>query len=88
MTKNTALWTTMKDDLRERRAQRLSARQLRADLSTYRTPAEIEDLLAMVDTQEAAGQNIAEAPVIRGILSDNLQDYYRSQTPVRRAAGF
>lgn len=88
MTKNTALWTTMKDDLRERRAQRAAARQLRADLSTYRTPADIEDLLAMVDTQEAAGRSIAEAPVIRGILSENLQEYYRTQTPVRRAVGF
>ncbi len=88
MTKNTALWTTVKDDLRERRAQRAAARQLRADLATYRTPAEIEDLLAMVDTQEAAGRGLAEAPVIRGILSENLQEFYRSQTPVRRAAGF
>ncbi|KRE61198.1 hypothetical protein [Nostocoides sp. Soil756] len=87
MTTSTALWTTVKDDLRERREQRAAARRLREDLSTYRTPTEIEDLLAMVDAQDAAGNGVAEAPLIRGILNDNLQAYYHHQSPVRRAVG-
>lgn len=87
MTNTTALWTTVKDDLRERRERRAAARRLRSDLSTYRTPAEIEDLLAMVDAQEAEGSGTAEAPVIRAILNENLQEYYQHQTPLRRAAG-
>jgi hypothetical protein len=87
MTNSTALWTTVKDELRERRERRAAARQLRADLSTYRTPAEIEDLLAMVDAQDAEGNGVAEAPMIRSILTDNLQAFYQGQAPLRRAAG-
>ena len=45
MTNTTALWTTVKDELRERREQRAAVRRLREDLSHYRTPHEIEDLL-------------------------------------------
>jgi hypothetical protein len=30
---------------------------------------------------------VAEAPLIRGILNDNLQAYYHHQSPVRRAVG-
>lgn len=87
MTKNTSLWTTVKDDLKERREARAAAKHLRSDLSAYRTPTEIEDLLTMVDAQEAHGSSPAEAALIRGILHDNLQAYYATQTPVRRAAG-
>lgn len=87
MTKHTALWTTVKDELKERREQRAAVRRLRADLSAYRTPSEIEDLMTMVDAQEAAGTGLAEAPIIRGILHENLQAYYQHQAPIRRAAG-
>ena len=88
MTKNTALWTTVKDQLAERRERRVAERQLRSDLSAYRTPSEIEDLLTMVDAQEAAGAPVAETTLIRGILHDNLQAYHAAHAPVRRAAGF
>ena len=66
-----ALWTTVKDELRERREARAARRQLEADLATYRTPADIEDLLASVDADDSP-----EAEVIRGILMDNLSRYH------------
>jgi hypothetical protein len=65
------LWTTVKDELRERREARESLRQLRRDLEHYRTPAEIDDLLASVDAEETP-----EAEMIRSILSDNLRSYH------------
>ena len=88
MTKTTTIWTTVKDELRERRERRAALRTLQADLATYRTPNEIEDLLAMVDAQDAVGSGVAEAAMIRGILTENLQAYYGNQTPLRRAAGY
>ena len=87
MTNTTDLWTTVKDELRERRERRAAVRRLREDLSHYRTPHEIEDLLVAVDTQEAEGSVTDEAPLIRAILQENLQAYYGQQSPVRRAAG-
>jgi hypothetical protein len=72
-----ALWNTVKDELRERREGREALRKLRADLQHYRTPADIEDLLASVDAQETP-----EAEMIRSILSENLRAYHS-----RRAVG-
>ena len=69
-----ALWTTVKDELRERRENRAALTRLRADLQHYRTPAEIDDLLAAVDTQDTL-----EAEMIRGILSENLRAYHSRQ---------
>ncbi len=66
-----ALWTTVKDELRERREARAALARMRADLQHYRTPAEIDDLLAAVDAQETP-----EAELIRGILSENLHAYH------------
>ncbi len=65
------LWNTVKDELRERRAGRAALQQLRADLEQYRTPSDIEDLLASVD-----GEDTPEAEMIRGILSENLRGYH------------
>ncbi|MFQ6169982.1 hypothetical protein ACK8HX_00115 [Oryzobacter sp. R7] len=62
------IWTTVKDELRARREARERAAALRADLAHYRTPAEIDDLLAAVDQQEGP-----EADLIRSVLSDNLR---------------
>ena len=72
-----ALWTTVKDELRERREARAARQALEADLAAYRTPADIEDLLASVDREDSP-----EADVIRGILTDNLRQYHS-----RRAVG-
>ena len=65
------LWTTVKDELRERRERRDALNKLRGDLEHYRTPSDIEDLLASVD-----GQDTPEAEMIRGILSENLRGYH------------
>ena len=64
------LWTTVKDELRERREHREALNRLRADLDQYRTPSDIDDLLATVD-----GEDTPEAELIRGILSENLRSY-------------
>lgn len=66
-----SLWNTVKDELRERREARAALNKLRADLEHYRTPSDIEDLLASVD-----GEDTAEAEMIRGILTDNLRHYH------------
>jgi hypothetical protein len=65
------LWTTVKDELRERREARAARRALEADLAAYRTPADIEDLLASVDQEDSP-----EADLIRSILSENLRQYH------------
>ncbi len=65
------LWTTVKDELRERRENREALNRLRADLGQYRTPSDIEDLLATVE-----GEETPDAELIRGILSENLRTYY------------
>ena len=69
------LWTTVKDELRERREARAAEAALRADLANYRTPSDIEDLLASVDSHDTP-----EAEMIRDVLMDNLRTY-----PQRRA---
>ena len=69
-----ALWTTVKDELRERRENRAALTRLRADLQHYRTAAEIDDLLAAVDRQDTL-----EAEMIRSILSENLRAYHSRQ---------
>ena len=66
-----ALWNTVKDELRERREAREALRRLRADLQHYRTPSDIEDLLASVDAQDTP-----EAEMIRTILTENLRAYH------------
>jgi hypothetical protein len=71
------LWTTVKDELKERRDARAALRRLEADLAHYRTPTEIDDLLAAVDREDST-----EAEMIRGILMDNLRGYHS-----RRAVG-
>lgn len=59
--------------LRRHRAERAAHRQLRRELATYSTPAEIVDLLAAVDRDDAA------AVEVRTILQHNLQNYYCSR---------
>jgi uncharacterized protein YjiS (DUF1127 family) len=65
------LWNTVKDELRERREAREALNRLRTDLENYRTPSDIDDLLASVD-----GEDSPEAEMIRGILSENLRSYH------------
>ena len=61
-------------ELRERREARAALATLRADLQHYRTPGEIDDLLASVDAEDSP-----EAEMIRGILGENLRAYHSRQ---------
>lgn len=62
------LWTTVNDDLRERRQARAARRTLERELATYTTPAEVEDLLMAM-----RGSDDAQTEAIRGLLIRNLQ---------------
>ena len=70
------LWTTVRDELRERRAARAHEHTLRRELSGYTSPAEIEDLLATLEHQDDEGLAAHDAPLIRSILLDNLRTHY------------
>lgn len=65
---------SMRSDLRERRAARSEYRALKAALATYNSPAEIDDLLFMAETEGP------DAAALRDILSNNLQRYHVSHT--------
>lgn len=81
------LWTTVRDELRERREARAHEHALRRELSGYCSPAEIEDLLAILDRQEGEGTS-HDAPVIRMILLDNLRAHYaRAAAPRLTVSG-
>lgn len=56
----------IRDDLRARRAERAERRRLEAELATYRTEAERDDLMAMLDRYDDA-----EVREIRRILVRN-----------------
>lgn len=62
------LWTTVSDDLRERRQARAAHRTLERELATYTTPAEIEDLLGAM-----RGRDDAASDEMRDLLIRNLQ---------------
>ena len=71
------LWTTVKDELRQRRENREALNRFRAELDQYRTPSDIEDLLATVE-----GEETPEAELIRSILSENARAYYSHPSAV------
>ena len=62
------LWTSVRDDLRERRRARAQHRALQRELSAYTTAAEIDDLLAVIEGEDSVGAN-----QVRAILGRNLQ---------------
>ena len=61
------LWTSVRDELRERRQTRTERRSLERELSAYSTRAEIDDLLAVIEHEDSAG-----AEQVRAILGRNL----------------
>ena len=69
MTKNDR-WTTLRDELAQRREARAAERRLREDLANYRTPTDIEDLLAAVGRDDSA-----DAQVVRDVLMRYLAVY-------------
>ena len=62
------LWTSVRDELRERRQTRNERRALEHDLSAYTTPAEIDDLLAVIENEDSPA-----AEQVRAILGRNLR---------------
>lgn len=65
----------LREGLRQRRASHVAYLDLRRELAAYQTPADIGDLMAVLDRQgDAPG-----AEQVRAILSDNLKDYRRRQ---------
>ena len=62
------LWTSVRDELRERRQARTERRALEHDLSAYTKPAEIDDLLAVIENEDSFA-----ADQVRAILGRNLQ---------------
>jgi hypothetical protein len=62
------LWTSVRDELRERRQTRTERRSLERELSAYSTPAEIDDLLAVIENEDSLA-----ADQVRAILGRNLQ---------------
>lgn len=82
------LWTTVRDELRERREAKAHEHALRRELSAYTSPPEIEDLLATLAHQDAEGRVATDAPIIRTILLDNLRAHYaRTAGPGTTVAG-
>ena len=69
--------TTLRSQLRERRQERAEHRALVRDLSGYRTPSEVDELLAVLEQQ--AGP---EADQVRDIVLQNV----RPTPPLFRAA--
>ena len=87
MTNTSTLWTTVKDELRERRERKEYVRRLRADLASYRTPYEVEDLLSAIDRAESSGHATADTAAVRRILTDNLREYHTAKQNNRHVAG-
>lgn len=84
----TTLWTTVRDELRERREARAHEHGLRRELAGYTSPAEIEDLLATLEHQDDEGPAAHDAPLIRAILLDNLRAHYaRTAAPRLTVSG-
>ena len=74
------LWTTVKDEpASAARTARLSTGC--APTRHYRTPSDIDDLLAAVEDEDTP-----EAELIRGILSENARAYYSRHTLQRLTA--
>ena len=59
----------LREELRARRQAGVDYRNLERALASYRTPSEINDLLAAVDRR---GDDSPQAEQIRGILATNL----------------
>jgi hypothetical protein len=66
------LLSAVRDDLREARQARAAHRVLERELSSFKTPTEVNDLLGSLSGQEGA-----DIEVIRHILTRNLQQQQR-----------
>ncbi len=75
-TRSTSWLTGLRSSLSERRQARAAHRALEAELATYRTPAEVQDLFAALRTQD----DNPTAERMRRILFDNLKADQRTRT--------
>jgi len=67
-----AAWLTgIRSLLSERRRDRTARRRLEAEVASYRTPAEVEDLFAVLRTQD----DDPTAETMRTILLSNLESH-------------
>ncbi len=66
------LVASIREDLRVRSAARAANRRLQADLASYTTKTDIDDLLAAVDREESL-----EAEAMRDVLHSKLQHLNR-----------
>ena len=57
----------LRDSLRQRRSARTTRRALEHGLATYRTPAEVNDLLSLIEDEEGT-----DADLVRDILHRQL----------------
>ncbi len=83
----TTLFTTVRDELRERREAKARIRTMRAELATYSTPEQIDDLLAAVGRVDEDDPEAADARLVESILQDNLVAWHAAQAPRARVAG-
>jgi hypothetical protein len=61
------LWTSVRDELSERREVRAQDRVLQRELAAYTTRASVDDLLGTFEDEQGA-----DADMIRSILANNL----------------
>ena len=54
MTRTPTLMTRVRDELAERRERREASRMLRRELASYTSPAEVNELLALIGSQDDA----------------------------------
>ena len=59
-------WTTVLDTYRERKAQRASVRTAELELSSYTTPAQLQDLDAMLERFADEGDTVY-GPIVERI---------------------
>ncbi|RNM13659.1 hypothetical protein [Nocardioides pocheonensis] len=69
------LVATVRDELRERREERSARRSLERELASYRTPAEINDLLGVLSSQDSADADEMREVLLRQQLKHGLHRY-------------
>ena len=69
------LVANVRDDLRDRREAKAARRSLERDLATYQTPAEVNDLLDALRSQDSADADELREILVRQRLRHGLHRY-------------
>jgi hypothetical protein len=69
------LVATVRDELRERREERAARRSLERELASYRTPAEVNDLLGLLSSQDTADADEMREVLLRQQFKHSLHRY-------------